>query len=191
MSRGEDHVVGVVTGGNPVVSITRRAGSEHEGSTSAEHHDGDQGVVEPSHLAVAVKALEVVAVPIEDRSDPGPPDAMAGFEVEAGVTGERMFVGPECSGESLLGDVAVVAEDLGRRPPDVVQEVFHLLGRVADEAVDQVDPRVVVQSGALDGCGPVDLEWSDVVHLDRIARPAVVVGRERLGRYRATLHLGT
>jgi hypothetical protein len=29
------------------------------------------------------------------------------------------------------------------------------------------------------------------VHADRIARPAVVVGRTHPGRYRAPLHLGT
>jgi len=191
MSRGEDHVVGVVTGGNPVVSITRRAGSEHEGSTSAEHHDGDEGVVEPAHLPVAVKALEVVAVPIEDRSDAGPSDSVSGFEVETRVTGEWMIVGSQGSSESLLGDVAVVSEDLGRRPADLVQEVIHLRLGTHDEAVHDVDPGVIVESCALDGCRPVDLERSDVLHSDRIARPAVVVGRERLGRYRAFLHLGT
>ena len=43
------------------------ASSDHEGSALAKHHNRDQGVVEPTHLAIAVQTLEVLSAAVQDR----------------------------------------------------------------------------------------------------------------------------
>ena len=68
-TRREHDVVGAGAGRDPLDDVgSAPRGRSTNGRRWPEHHDGDERVVEPAHLAVAVQALEVVAVAVEQRA---------------------------------------------------------------------------------------------------------------------------
>ena len=67
-----EHDVGRIGSGRDTFHdlCQRRTTTDHERPTLTEHHDGNQGVVEPAHFTITVQALKVVAVAIQDRRNP-------------------------------------------------------------------------------------------------------------------------
>ena len=114
-------------------------------ATLAEHHDGDQRVVEPPHLPVRMQTLEVLAVAIEQRTDSAELDAVSRPEVHRRLPQQRRPVGGQPGAEPLLRHVLVVAEDLVLLPPRTAVHRGELAGGIEHERVDDVDPRRVVE----------------------------------------------
>jgi hypothetical protein len=116
--------------------------TQHEGTADAEHDDGDDGLVQPTHLPIAVQALEVVTVAIQDRRDAGERHAESRSEMEIGLAEQGMRVRPDTCAEAALRYVAVVAQHLCLLPRQrLVQFLEHGVG-LADEPRHDLDPRV-------------------------------------------------
>ena len=106
---------------------TLQARTQDERPPRAKHGDRDHGVVEPSHVTIAVQTLKVVTVPIEDHHDTRERDVKAGPKMEVGLAQHVVGVGADADPEPVLRNVVVVAEDFGLRP----RERFVALGEDA------------------------------------------------------------
>jgi DNA end-binding protein Ku len=150
-TRREHDVVGRCAGRDPLDRhTTLEARAQHERATRAQHDDRDQRVVQPAHLAVAVQALEVPTVAVEDRGDTRELDAEARAKVEVGLPEQRMGIGPYAGTQPVLRHVVVVSQDLGLLPGERVVELReHRLG-VAHEAGHQLHPGIRRQLDPLD-----------------------------------------
>ena len=137
---------------------TFEPGAQHERATGAEHDDRDQRVVQPAQLAVAVEALEVLPVAVEDRRNARELDAEPRLQVQVGLAEQRMGVGPHADTQPFLGHVMVVSEHLGLLPRERVVQLGE--GRVGftHEAGEQLDPRARRQLGPLDPRPAVDAQ---------------------------------
>ena len=110
----EHHVVGAGPSWN-AFDMTRIAGpwAQYEWAPCTKHNDGDQRVVEPFHLAVAVQPLEVVAVAVEQPRDAGERDSVARLEVKGGLPNHVSASAWWKAGtEALFGDISVVPKYL-------------------------------------------------------------------------------
>ena len=114
--------------------------SQYEGPSGSDHHDRDDGLVEPTHLAVAVQTLEVVAVSIEDCGDTGEGTAKAGSQVQIGLTEHRVGVVVHADAEAPLRHIPVVVQHFGLSPLQRVVQFGEHRRRIADEARDHLDP---------------------------------------------------
>jgi DNA end-binding protein Ku len=153
----DDDVVGRRTGGDPVHrDAALEARPQHERSAHAEHDDRDQGVVEPAHLTVAVKSLEVLPVPVEKGADAGELDAKARAQVEIGLMQQWEGVGPHAHAQPLLRHVVVVAEDLGLLPCERVVQLGERGVGVTHEPAHEVDPGVRRERDPIDGGVAID-----------------------------------
>ena len=92
---GMEHDVRRVGAGGDLLDDLRqwRAVPHHERPPLAEHHDCDNRVVEPSQLPVAVQALEVTPVAVEDGGDTPERHPIPRRDVETGLAQQRLAVG--------------------------------------------------------------------------------------------------
>jgi len=138
----QHQVVRVGTGRNALDGdATGGPWTQHERTSGTEHNDGDQRLVQPTHLPIAVETLEVVAVAIEDRRHTREGHPEARLKVQIRLAEHRVRLGAGTGAQPTFRHVVVVPQDLGLLPGQgPVQFVEQGVG-MTHETGDDLDPR--------------------------------------------------
>ncbi len=134
-----------------VVVIAPRARPEQERSAGSEHEEGDHGLVEPAHVAIAVKghAIAPVAVLGEAGTAELHPVVVLERALGLGQGRVRMTAGTEATAETWLVDPPLVAPHSPLAPGDPVEEGIEDRAGFGEPAGGHIDPALLVEPLAL------------------------------------------
>lgn len=90
--------------------------TQNERSWSSDDDDGDESLIEPAQLPIAMQTLEVVPGSVPQRRDAIETNPVAGVEPPGERGHIRIVTGVETGAEALFGAVAVVSQHLTLSP---------------------------------------------------------------------------
>ena len=169
------------------VGVLGRVRAQQPGSAGTEREHGDDRVVEPTHVGVAMERLAVASVPVLQQAEPVELHAVAVLQCAGGVgqglMRQRVSPLPPRPEPPLLHEM-VVAEQLARLPRHRLEQVLVDGISIGDPAAGDVDPRPVAELDALDCAVAVDL--ADITHPPQLAaaEPVPRSSRRTLTGYR-------
>ncbi len=139
------------TGRRPAVAAGREP--QQPGPGGAEAEDGDDRVVKPAHVGVAMKGLPVLAVAVLHQAESVELHVVAALQPAVGIGEGGVRQGAAGSPErpeATLLDPVVVAEQAARLPGHAFEQGAHQLVGAHQPAPGHVHPRHGVKFDALD-----------------------------------------